>query len=356
MKRLGRPLALLLLPLVAPALPAQIIVGPVGPAPVVVVPGPGLSINYSKVRKNAAFSFSYRSGGYALYGPYGPGYGLVGPGYSSTRFTQIIVQPPPVIVPAPGILIPADAPPVLGPLAVVPGRGILEGRELPEVPPMADVEPPLPGKDAGIFRPLDPDNREKARRPVPPPPPKEEQPPDRPKPPAPVPDRPLPRPRPNPDPRLESEQQIELGREAFARGEYGRAAERFRQAADGAPNAPQPSFLIAQAHIALGNYRRAFDALQVGLRLDPDWPAQPFRPIEMYGELVTDHADHTQALEDLLAAMPDDPVMVFLTAYQLWFDGRRDEAKLLFQKAAPVLPDPNVVDRFLQRLPGGDVL
>src|SRR5205085_2810326 len=176
----------------------------------------------------------------------------------------------------------------------------------------------------GIFKPLDPDNRDRARRPVPPPIPPQEN-PKVPMPP-PRPDRPVRPPAPDLDPRQDIARRIDLGKEAFEHGEYGRAAERFRQAADLAPNNAEPLMLLGQAHIALGNHRRAFDAIQTGLRLAPDWPKQPFKPIDLYGDNVADYAEHTQAIEDLLAAMPNDPVMLFLAGYQLWFDGRGDEA------------------------------
>jgi hypothetical protein len=106
----------------------------------------------------------------------------------------------------------------------------------------------------------------------------------------------------------------------------------------------------------MGNHRRAFDVLQVALRLQPDWPRQAFRPIDLYGENAADYAEQSRLLEELLADNPADPVILFLTAYQFWFDGRREEARPLFERAAPALPNPGVADRFLQALPGGDIL
>src|SRR5205807_4851276 len=126
----------------------------------------------------------------------------------------------------------------------------------------------------------------------------------------------LPRaPLPDADPRVESARQVDLGKEAFSRGEYGRAAERFRHAADLAPAEAMPQFLLAQAHVALGNYRRAFDALRDGLALKPDWPAEPFRPAELYGDNLADYGAHLAALEDTLAAHPADALLLFLCGY-----------------------------------------
>src|SRR5439155_2525697 len=137
----------------------------------------------------------------------------------------------------------------------------IEPEPPPPPPPMPELrveppdEPPLPGRDAGVFRPLDPDNRDRARRPVVPP---KEQPKRDPVPPPP--ERPLPPPPMKQNPVDEGQRQLELGKEAFARGEYGRAAERFRQAVDLMPANPLAHLLLGQAQLALGNNPRAFDA------------------------------------------------------------------------------------------------
>jgi hypothetical protein len=40
--------------------------------------------------------------------------------------------------------------------------------------------------------------------------------------------------------------------------------------------------------------------------------------------------------------------LLFLLAYQLWFDGQQAEARKLFVRAAAVTPDKTFIDRFLQ--------
>ena len=161
---------------------------------------------------------------------------------------------------------------------------------------------------------------------------------------------------PRADPQRESLRLVALGKEAFAEREYGRAAERFRLAGEADPAAPVPTFLLAQAQMALGKYRAAFDSLQRGLNLDPDWPARPFRPVELYGNNLADYEAHLSALQDVLTANPRDAVLLFLSGYELWFDGRREEARVLFEKAAPALPNRGIVERFLKALPGVPVV
>ena len=319
------------------------------------LPFGGFDLGFTKVKRHSAFSFSLTRGYRGAYGPfYGNPYGPPVP-FGGIAVTEVrIITPPPIIVQAPPV--PAE---VLAP-------GVVQLPAYDDVMGKAEAEKPLPGREAGRFRPLEPDNRERARQPL-----KPEEPPDRPPPKEPPPKEPPPKepprqprlprpPLPNPDPRAESARQVDLGKEAFARGEYGRAAERFRQAVDLAPDDPLPHFLLGRAHVALGNYRRAFDALQEGLALKPDWPLHPLppldRPLDLYGDNVVEYAAHLAALVETLAANPGDALLLFLCGYELWFDGRKAEARELLERAAPALPDSGIVEQFLKALPGAPAI
>ena len=180
--------------------------------------------------------------------------------------------------------------------------------------------------------------------PIPVPKPREQPTPPAPKPPPPPP----PHVEPLQDPIAESARNVALGKQAFASGEYGRAAFRFRKAAESAPDQALPQFLLAQALLALGKYRDAAGAIHAGLALDPTWPALGPRLRALYGPNNDEFAGHFQQLSAARAARPDDPVLLFLQAYLLWFDGRQDDARPLFEKAAPLVPDRKDIDRFLQ--------
>lgn len=160
-----------------------------------------------------------------------------------------------------------------------------------------------------------------------------------------------PPPPPPPDPKEEYARHFHLGQEAFAAGEYGRAAHRLRLAAAARPDEPLAHFLLAQALMALGQYREAVAEVQRGMELRPDWPTTGPRPLEAYGDQAADYLGHLRRLEAALAKHPDDPVLLFLSAYFLWFDGRKEEARPLFQRAAPLAPDRNAINRFLQAGP-----
>jgi tetratricopeptide (TPR) repeat protein len=232
-----------------------------------------------------------------------------------------------------------------------------------EALPQPDLVPErglVGGAPAGNFRPLEADNRARAQQPLPPPPevpppPKENQADDRPKPEPPKKPREpsdLPRPPlPEEDPKVESERLIEAGKLAFVTAEYGRAAERFRHAIVVAPQQPLAHFLLAQSLIALGKYHVAVDALYAGLARAPDWPASGFRPLELYGSNVADYSEHLRRLAEALRGRPNDPDLLFLYACQLWFDGRREEARSLFERARRRGADPGAIHHFLRALP-----
>jgi hypothetical protein len=156
------------------------------------------------------------------------------------------------------------------------------------------------------------------------------------------------KPRPMEDPRAASARNIDLGKEVFAIGEYGRAVFRFQKAADLTPDQAMPHFLLAQSLLALGKYRDAVAAIHAGMALDPTWPATGARFAALYGPDNNELALHLQQLAAARAAQPDDPVLLFLQAVALWFDGRQDDARLLFERAAPRVPDRRDIDRFLQ--------
>src|SRR5947209_7877412 len=113
--------------------------------------GGGFDIGFSKVKRHGGISFSLSRG-------YG---GFYGNPYCAPVTRVRIITAPPIIV---------QAPP---PIEVLAPRAV-------QLPSYEEVmarapEPPLPGREAGRFRPLDPDNRDRAQQPV-----KPQQPPARP--------------------------------------------------------------------------------------------------------------------------------------------------------------------------------
>ncbi len=320
MRHLHRPAAAFLLLAVVGETRAQFIFGPpiggLGPISV-----NGFGFGHGRHKIDVFFGGPFNSGYYAPYSNW-PVYG------NAVTVVTVIAPPPP---PQQLAVTPAELD-VLRQLNMLP-------RERERDP---DRDEPRPGVRIGPNK--------GPRNPNPPAPPEKLVPPPKEKPVEKLRDLPLPGPRPAATPRAEHERLVQLGKDAFAVHQYGRAAERFRQAIV-ADNQASAHFLRAQAEFTLGKYFDAVDALNAGLKLDPNWPTAPFHPQALYGPDGDDFAEQLQRLQNALARHPDDAVLLFLYAYQLWFDGRRNEALPLFQRAAAVAADRTAIEKFLQARP-----
>jgi hypothetical protein len=154
----------------------------------------------------------------------------------------------------------------------------------------------------------------------------------------------------------ESRRLVELGVQAFRSGKYGLALFRFQQACDVDPNHARAFFLLGQAHLALGQHREAIEAIQDGLRLQPDWPTRDFRPrVELYADNLDDWLDHRRRLDDVISRNPQDAIALFLRGYVLWFDGQRPQAANWFMRARAVTADPRWIDLFLKHAPPANI-
>lgn len=148
------------------------------------------------------------------------------------------------------------------------------------------------------------------------------------------------------DPDKELARLLKLGREAFARGEYGAAGEHFERAALANPRAAEPHFLKAHAAFAAGAYADAVAGIRAGLALDPAWPATAFDPKEPYGLNPAAFTGHLAELRRAAAANPGEPTLEFLLGYQLWFIGEKVEAKKWFAAAEKNLAAPGPIALF----------
>lgn len=304
-------------------------------------------------------------GGGVYFGSYGPGlYGAAaytttyygsGPGVSLYAYPARPPQPIVIVQPIVNVQAAPEPTPELrdedfpDKIIIRPRQKTVRG-PAPERPIQPAPAPaPIPDDPPGAAPPVRPDNR-------PPPLPREPEPRE----PAgpwwpqipPVPDRPAPRP---PDPGAPpAQQQLELGKQAFADPlrEFARAEQRFRRASAADPKLALPHFYLAQAQFALGKYREAVASIHAGLRLDPTWPAGAFKARDLYGPNPDDFVEHMQLLEQALTRQPEDPALLFLYAYQLWFDGRRPQAVRMFQRVLPLVAEPHFIQLFLQAREG----
>jgi tetratricopeptide (TPR) repeat protein len=150
------------------------------------------------------------------------------------------------------------------------------------------------------------------------------------------------------DQRSEMYRLLRAGNKAFASGQYEDALKAYEKSQAAAPMEAHPAFHAGQALVALGNYHKAFNEIQRGLRWQPHWPEAEFKPRALYGNRGSVYAKHLARLADAVEQNPNDDSLLFLLGYQLWFDGKRDQAEVLFKRAATLTLDRTHIDRFLK--------
>jgi hypothetical protein len=145
----------------------------------------------------------------------------------------------------------------------------------------------------------------------------------------------------------EARRLVDLGLRSFREQAFGLAVFRFQQASEVDPANARAFFLLGQAFVAVGQYRDAAQAIQDGLKLQPDWPTGNFRPrTELYDNAPDDWLEHRRRLDDAVKRQPANAAFAFLRAYVAWFDGERVQAAEWFQAARPLAPDPRWIDLF----------
>jgi hypothetical protein len=313
--------------------PAQVVFAP----PPVVVSGPVLVLQGGI---GNALVPGFYTAGYPLWAPAGSVYGNSYGGFDS-RITikvissTVVVRQP--VFPAQEVDLRGVDLDVLGPEALRPGANA--ARILlppPEVKKPAEI--PEPRKVEPAKAPAVPPRKEIPAPPKPAPPPKADRPPGLGEPKA--------------EPLEESRRLTELGLNAFRAQEYNLAARRFDQAAEVAPAQAYPYFLLAQAFVALGKYQQAVAAIENGMSRQQDWPLSRFQPrADLYQGIEADWFAHKKQLADAQSRDPNQPVFLFLQAYQWWFDGQRDEATWMFERVRVLAPDNPFIAEFLKMVP-----
>ena len=119
----------------------------------------------------------------------------------------------------------------------------------------------------------------------------------------------------------------------FANQKYLDALQRYRSAAEAAPQLAEAFFRQAYALIAMGRYEPALKAIKRGLELDSGWAKSDFRNDELYGPNQTAKRAHVDALAKAAHEKPEDPDLLLLVGVFLYFDGQTDRAEPFFQRA-----------------------
>ena len=143
---------------------------------------------------------------------------------------------------------------------------------------------------------------------------------------------------------------ISSGDRFFHRGEYEAAKEQFCEGARRFPYQPIPRLAKGHTLFALRDYRAAARALQEGIHLEPAWSRSGIDLRYFF----RDPREFDANLDDLAASLtaePEDPDLLFLSAYALHFSGRPDEAQRLFRHLLTLAPGHEAAATFVPSSP-----
>jgi tetratricopeptide (TPR) repeat protein len=131
-----------------------------------------------------------------------------------------------------------------------------------------------------------------------------------------------------------SQKFVGYGDALFAKGKYAEANDRYRKAAQAAPQLPDALVRQAFALGATGRYDLAARAIKRAVALDPTWPKSGFALDELYQGNAAAKETHLEALAAAAQKRPNDADLLFLVGVYLYFDGQAARARPFFGAAA----------------------
>lgn len=131
---------------------------------------------------------------------------------------------------------------------------------------------------------------------------------------------------------------LSAGDQLFREQKHHDALQRYKSAAQAAPDLAETYFRQGFALVATNRFELAADSFRRGLTLAPDWPESSFRLDELYGEAALAKQAHIDALARAALAAPDDADLMFVLGVFLHFDGQTDRARRFFVRAQELTP------------------
>jgi tetratricopeptide (TPR) repeat protein len=142
---------------------------------------------------------------------------------------------------------------------------------------------------------------------------------------------------------------IKFGDAQFRARNLAGAYDRYKKAAQAAPDLAEAWFRQGHALADLGRYDQAAAAFRRGLSLRADWPASGVQLADLYGDNLAARAAMFEALERALEARPDDVNVQYAAAVQFFFDGRQEKARASFERARKLGDAAVYIEPYLKR-------
>jgi tetratricopeptide (TPR) repeat protein len=126
------------------------------------------------------------------------------------------------------------------------------------------------------------------------------------------------------------------------------AYDRYKKAAEAAPDLSEPYFRQGHTLAALRRYEQAAAAFRRGLALRPDWAAGGFRLSDMYRDRDAARLATLDTLQRMAEVQPDDVNVQFVAGVQFFFDGQVEQARKHFERAKALGEPAQNVEPFLK--------
>ncbi len=125
---------------------------------------------------------------------------------------------------------------------------------------------------------------------------------------------------------------MEFGDTHFGKQEYRAAYERYKLAAESAPNMVETYLRQGQSLVAVGAYELAARIFKRALRLEPDWTQVNFCLNDVYGKNRFAKTAHLESLAAEAEKNPADADLMLLLGTELLYDGQAKRSVAFFQR------------------------
>ncbi len=140
---------------------------------------------------------------------------------------------------------------------------------------------------------------------------------------------------------------LSAGDQLFREQKHHEALQRYKSAAQAAPDVADVYFRQGFALIATNRFTLAAEAFRRGLALEPDWPSSDFRLKDLYNGAELARKAHQDALASAALADPNNADLMFVLGVFLHFDDQQERAKKFIVRAKELGADATHLDGFL---------
>ncbi len=154
----------------------------------------------------------------------------------------------------------------------------------------------------------------------------------------------------NADQKAKAGRFIAFGDTNFGKQSYLSASERYKTAAQMAPDLAEAHLRQGFALVAMGQYESAAKAFRRGLRVRGDWSASALRLDQLYGADRIAKTAHLENLAKAVEANPLDSDLLVALGMEVFFDGQQQRSEVFFTRAAELGGNEDkLFDSFLAR-------